>query len=100
MFASCFIGIAALLVVCESEAQFGGGVAISNCGGGLAINNCVGSNCNSNNFFGRQRRLAIEKLLAGVEKGSVDEKRQLLEEILTEVEEEEFSGERKQPSWN
>merc|ERR1711872_1061403 len=111
---SCFFVMAALLVMCESEAQFGfgGGVAVSNCvgsncnhnnafgrltSGGLAINNCVGSNCNSNNFFGRQRRLVLEKVLAGVEEESVDEKRQLLEEILTEVEEEELSGERKQP---
>merc|ERR1712098_1015865 len=53
---------------------------------------------NSNNFFGRQRRLAIEKVLAGLKRGQSMKKRQLLEEILTEVEEEELSGERKQPS--
>merc|ERR1712240_491474 len=76
---SCFFVMAALLVMCESEAQFGfgGGVAVSNCvgsncnhnnafgrltsggiggsrfGGGVAINNCVGSNCNQNNSFKR-----------------------------------------------
>merc|ERR1712098_725782 len=125
-FGICIFGMAVLLALCESEAQFGfgGGVAVSNCvgsncnqnnafggrnfgsgiggsgfgGRGVAVQNCVGSNCNSNNFFNRKRREVVEKVLAGFEEVEATEKRHLLEEILAEVEEEELSGERKQPS--
>merc|ERR1711942_4007 len=106
----CFLGMmAALLTLGGSEAQFGfgGGVGI---GGrtfgstagfgsrGVAVQNCVGSNCNSNNFFGRKRREVLEEVIARVEEEPNTERRRLLEEILTEVEEFELSGERKQPS--
>merc|ERR1711942_522233 len=120
----CFLGmLAALLNLCESEAQFGfgGGVALQNCVGsncnqnngfggrtfgstpgfgsrGVAVQNCVGSNCNSNNVFGRKRREVLEEVLARVEEEPSTERRRLLEEILTEVEEFELSGERRQPS--
>merc|ERR1711942_435171 len=119
----CFLGmLAALLNLCESEAQFGfgGGVALQNCVGsncnqnngfggrtfgsppgfgsrGVAVQNCVGSNCNSNNVFGRKRREVLEEVIARVEEEPNTERRRLLEEILTEVEEFEISGER-QPS--
>merc|ERR1711942_319188 len=106
----CFLGMmAALLTLGGSEAQFGfgGGVGI---GGrtfgstagfgsrGVAVQNCVGSNCNSNNFFGRKRREVLEEVIARVEEEPNTERRRLLEEILTEVEEFELSGERRQPS--
>merc|ERR1712058_63760 len=120
----CFLGmLAALLNLCESEAQFGfgGGVALQNCVGsncnqnngfggrtfgstpgfgsrGVAVQNCVGSNCNSNNVFGRKRREVLEEVIARVEEEPNTERRRLLEEILTEVEEFELSGERRQPS--
>merc|ERR1712058_193494 len=121
----CFLGmLAALLNLCESEAQFGfgGGVALQNCvgsncnqnngfggrtfgstpgfgsRGGVAVQNCVGSNCNSNNVFGRKRREVLEEVIARVEEEPNTERRRLLEEILTEVEEFELSGERRQPS--
>merc|ERR1712240_685976 len=125
----CFLGMmAAMLALCESEAQigFGGGAALQNCVGsncnqnnafsgrtfglgpmigspgfgsrGVAVQNYVGSNCNSNNFFGRKRREVLEKVIAGFEGEEFTEKRHLLEEILAEVEEEELSGERRQPS--
>merc|ERR1712025_697673 len=120
----CFLGmLAALLALCESEAQFGfgGGAALQNCvgsncnqnnafggrtfggpgfgsQGGVAVQNCVGSNCNSNNVFGRKRREVLEEVIARVEEKPSTERRRLLEEILTEVEEFEFSGERRQPS--
>merc|ERR1711942_602980 len=120
----CFLGMmAALLTLCESEAQFGfgGGAALqnwvgSNCnqnngfggrtfgstpgfgGQGVAVQNCVGSNCNSNNIFGRKRREVLEEVIARVEDEPNTERRRLLEEILTEVEEFELSGERRQPS--
>merc|ERR1711942_104179 len=55
-------------------------------------------NCNSNNFFMRKRREVLEKVIAGFEKDLSIEKRQLLEEILAEVEEQELSGERTQPN--
>merc|ERR1712112_195252 len=121
---NCFLGMmAALLAVCESEAQFGfgGGAALQNCvgsncnqnnafggrtfggpgfgsQGGVAVQNCVGSNCNSNNVFGRKRREVLEEVIAKVEEEPSTERRRLLEEILTEVEEFELSGERRQPS--
>merc|ERR1711942_403578 len=120
----CFLGMmAALLTLCESEAQFGfgGGAALQNCvgsncnqnngfegrtfestpgfgGQGVAVQNCVGSNCNSNNVFGRKRREVLEEVIARVEEEPNTERRRLLEEILTEVEEFELSGERRQPS--
>merc|ERR1719347_524683 len=125
----CLFGImVAMLVLCESEAQFGfgGGAALQNCVGsncnqnngfggrtfgltpgfggagfgsqGVAVQNCVGSNCNSNNVFGRKRREVLEEVIARVEEEPNTERRRLLEEILTEVEEFEFSGERRQPS--
>merc|ERR1712098_830746 len=119
----CFLGMmAALLALCESEAQFGfgGGAALQNCVGsncnqnnafggrnfggpgigsqGVAVQNCVGSNCNSNNVFGRNRREVLEEVIARVEEEPSTERRRLLEEILTEVEEFELSGERRQPS--
>merc|ERR1711942_317986 len=120
----CFLGmLAALLALCESEAQigFGGGAALQNCvgsncnqnnafdgrtfggpgfggQGGVAVQNCVGSNCNSNNLFGRKRREVLEEVIARVEEEPSTERRRLLEEILTEVEEFELSGERTQPS--
>merc|ERR1712098_947176 len=120
----CFLGmLAALLTLCESEAQFGfgGGAALQNCvgsncnqnngfggrtfgstpgfgGQGVAVQNCVGSNCNSNNVFGRKRREVLEEVIARVEEDPNTERRRLLEEILTEVEEFELSGERRQPS--
>merc|ERR1712142_664371 len=116
----CFLGmLAALLALCESEAQFGfgGGAALQNCvgsncnqnnafggrtfggpgfgsRGGVAVQNCVGSNCNSNNLFGRKRREVLEEVIARVEEEPSTERRRLLEEILTEFEE---SGERRQP---
>merc|ERR1711942_252286 len=119
----CFLGMmAALLALCESEAQigFGGGAALQNCvgsncnqnnafdgrtfggpgfggQGGVAVQNCVGSNCNSNNLFGRKRREVLEEVIARVEEEPSSERRRLLEEILTEVEEFELSGERRQP---
>merc|ERR1712098_32334 len=118
----CFLGVlAALLNLCESEAQFGfgGGVALQNCvgsncnqnngfggrtfggpgfgsQGGVAVQNCVGSNCNSNNVFGRKRREVLEEVIARVEEEPNTERRRLLEDILTEVEEFELSGERRQ----
>merc|ERR1711942_515064 len=118
----CFLGMmAALLALCESEAQigFGGGAALQNCvgsncnqnnafdgrtfggpgfggQGGVAVQNCVGSNCNSNNFFARKRREVLEEVIARVEEEPSTERRRLLEEILTEVEEFELSGERRQ----
>merc|ERR1711942_89254 len=67
-------------------------------GSGVAVQNCVGSNCNSNNFFGRKRREVLDKVIAGFEGEEFAEKRHLLEEILAEAEEEELSGERRQPS--
>merc|ERR1711942_294691 len=120
----CFLGMmAALLTLCESEAQFGfgGGAALQNCvgsncnqnngfegrtfestpgfgGQGVAVQNCVGSNCNSNNVFGRKRREVLEEVIARVEEEPNTERRRLLEEILTEVEEFELSGERRRPS--
>merc|ERR1712098_365258 len=120
----CFLGmLAALLNLCESEAQFGfgGGAALQNCAGsncnqnngfggrtfgstpgsggrGVAVQNCVGSNCNSNNFFARKRREVLEEVIARVEEEPSTERRRLLEEILTEVEEFELSGERRPPS--
>merc|ERR1712025_1262223 len=88
----CFLSMmAAMLALCESEAQFG-------FGGGAAVQNCVGSNCNSNNNFGRKRREVLEEVIARVEEEPNTERRRLLEEILTEVEEFELSGERRQPS--
>merc|ERR1719481_1845193 len=123
MFDICFLGMmAALLALCESEAQFGfgGGAALQNCvgsncnqnnafggrtiggpgfgGQGVAVQNCVGSNCNSNNLFGRKRREVLEEVIARVEEEPSTERRRLLEEILTEVEEFELSGERSQPT--
>jgi len=92
----CVFGVAALLTLCTSEAQFGRGPEID--GQGVALQNCVGSNCNSNNFFKRKRRELLEKVIAGFEEDLSIEKRQLLEEILTEVEEQELSGERTQPN--
>merc|ERR1712025_1417531 len=87
-----FLGMMAVLLnLCEGEAQFG-------FGGGAALQNCVGSNCNSNNVFGRKRREVLEEVIARVEEEPSTERRRLLEEILTEVEEFEFSGERRQPS--
>merc|ERR1712098_866364 len=93
----------------ESEAQFGvgggvgfGGRTFGSTAGfgsrGVAVQNCVGSNCNSNNFFGRKRREVLEEVIARVEEEPNTERRRLLEEILTEVEEFELSGERRQPS--
>merc|ERR1712066_34012 len=67
-------------------------------GQGVAIQNCVGSNCNSNNYFKRKRREVLEKVIAGFEEDLSIEKRQLLEEILAEVEEQELSGERTRPN--
>merc|ERR1719158_2390955 len=88
----CFLSVmAGLLALCESEAQFG-------FGGGAALQNCVGSNCNSNNVFGRKRREVLEEVIARVEEEPNTERRRLLEEILIEVEEFELSGERRQPS--
>merc|ERR1711875_1292 len=92
----CVFGVATLLTLSRSEAQFGRGPEID--GQGVALQNCVGSNCNSNNFFTRKRREVLEKVIAGFEEDLSIEKRQLLEEILTEVEEQELSGERRQPS--
>merc|ERR1711942_274784 len=121
----CSLGMmAALLALCESEAQFGfgGGAALQNCigsncnqnngfggrtfgstpgfgsQGGVAVQNCVGSNCNSNNVFGRKRREVLEEVIARVEEEPSIERRRLLDEILTEVEEFELSGESRQPS--
>merc|ERR1712025_935256 len=121
----CFLSMmAAMLALCESEAQFGfgGGAALQNCVGsncnqnngfggrnfgltpgfgslgGVAVQNCIGSNCNSNNNFGRKRREVLEEVIARVEEEPSTERRRLLEEILTEVEEFELSGERRQPS--
>merc|ERR1712112_813032 len=102
---NCFLGMmAALLALCESEAQFGfgGGAALQNCVGsncnqnnafggrtfggsgfgtsrGVAVQNCVGSNCNSNNFFGRKRREVLEEVIAKVEEEPSTERRRLLE---------------------
>jgi len=120
--------MAALLALSESEAQFGfgGGAALQNCVGsncnqnnafsgrtfglgpmigspgfgsrGVAVQNCVGSNCNSNNFFGRKRREVLEEVIAKVDEEPSTERGRLLEEILTEAEEFELSGERRQPS--
>merc|ERR1712025_831553 len=92
----CVFGVAALLTLCTSLAQFGRGSEIDE--QGVAVQNCVGSNCNSNNFFKRKRREVLEKVFAGFEEDLSIEKRQLLEEILTEVEEQELSGERTQPN--
>merc|ERR1711955_2392 len=65
---------------------------------GVAVQNCVGSNCNSNNFFGRKRREVLEEVIAKVDEEPSTERRRLLEEIPTEAEEFELSGERRQPS--
>merc|ERR1712058_126611 len=86
----------ALLTSSTSEAQSGRGPEID--GQGVALQNCVGSNCNSNNFFKRKRREVLEKVIAGFEEDLSIEERQLLEEILTEVEEQELSGERTEPN--
>merc|ERR1712058_181727 len=86
----------ALLTLCISEEQFARGPEID--GQVVAVQNCVGSNCNSNNFFMRKRREVLEKVIAGFEEDLSIEKRQLLEEILAEVEEQELSGERTQPN--
>merc|ERR1711872_314137 len=51
---------------------------------------------NSNNIFGRKRREVLEEVLARVEEEPSTERRR--QEILTEVEEFELSGERRQPS--
>merc|ERR1711875_83324 len=92
----CVFGVATLLTLSRSEAQFERGPEID--GQGVALQNCVGSNCNSNNFFKRKRREVLEKVIAGFEKDLSIEKRQLLEEILAEVKEQELSGERTQPN--
>merc|ERR1712240_32902 len=81
--------MAVMLAFCESDAQLG-------FGGGVAVQNCVGLNCNSNNIFGRKRREVLEEVLARVEEEPSTERRR--QEILTEVEEFELSGERRQPS--
>merc|ERR1712112_508148 len=33
----------------------------------VSLQNCVGSNCNSNNFFGRKRRQILEEILSEAE---------------------------------
>merc|ERR1712058_219525 len=86
----------ALLTSSTSEAQSGRGPEID--GRGVALQNCVGSNCKSNNFFKRKRREVLEKVIARFEEDLSIEERQLLEEILTEVEEQELSGERTEPN--
>merc|ERR1712112_451126 len=65
------VAVVALLEFCE--AQFGGGVSIQN---------CVGSNCNSNNFFGRRRRQVLDEILKEVEAEEAElsrEKRQAVQ---------------------
>merc|ERR1712112_743555 len=63
------VAVVALLEFCE--AQFGGGVSIQN---------CVGSNCNSNNFFGRRRRQVLDEILKEVEEAELSrEKRQAIQ---------------------
>merc|ERR1712112_224888 len=65
------VAVVALLGFCE--AQFGGGVSIQN---------CVGSNCNSNNFFGRRRRQVLDEILKEVEAEEAElsrEKRQAIQ---------------------
>merc|ERR1712112_455418 len=65
------VAVVALLEFCE--AQFGGGVSIQN---------CVGSNCNSNNFFGRRRRQVLDEILKEVEAEEAElsrEKRQAIQ---------------------
>merc|ERR1711942_337708 len=57
-----------------------------------------GSNCNSNNFFKRKRREVLEKVIARFEEDLSIEERELLEEILTEVKEQELFGERTEPN--
>merc|ERR1711942_492990 len=55
-------------------------------------------NCNSNNFFMRKRREVLEKVIGRFEEDLSIEERELLEEILTEVKEQELFGERTQPN--
>merc|ERR1711942_398099 len=65
------VAVVALIEFCE--AQFGGGVSIQN---------CVGSNCNSNNFFGRRRRQVLDEILKEVEAEEAElsrEKRQAVQ---------------------
>merc|ERR1712025_963024 len=65
------VAVVALLEFCE--AQFGGGVSIQN---------CDGSNCNSNNFFGRRRRQVLDEILKEVEAEEAElsrEKRQAVQ---------------------
>merc|ERR1711875_15199 len=65
------VAVVALIEFCE--AQFGGGVSIQN---------CVGSNCNSKNFFGRRRRQVLDEILKEVEAEEAElsrEKRQAVQ---------------------
>merc|ERR1711875_174857 len=65
------VAVVALIEFCE--AQFGRGVSIQN---------CVGSNCNSNNFFGRRRRQVLDEILKEVEAEEAElsrEKRQAIQ---------------------
>merc|ERR1712240_743466 len=59
------IAVVAFIKFCE--AQFGGGVSIQN---------CVGSNCNSNNFFGRRRRQVLDEILKEVEAEEAESSRE------------------------
>merc|ERR1712240_837925 len=59
------VAVVALIEFCE--AQFGGGVSIQN---------CVGSNCNSNNFFGRRRRQVLDEILKEVEAEEAESSRE------------------------
>merc|ERR1712240_62119 len=59
------VAVVALIKFCE--AQFGGGVSIQN---------CVGSNCNSNNFFGRRRRQVLDEILKEVEAEEAESSRE------------------------
>merc|ERR1712240_1006517 len=59
------VAVVALIKFCE--AQFGGGVSIQN---------CDGSNCNSNNFFGRRRRQVLDEILKEVEAEEAESSRE------------------------
>merc|ERR1712240_859942 len=59
------VAVVALIKFCE--AQFGGGVSIQN---------CDGFNCNSNNFFGRRRRQVLDEILKEVEAEEAESSRE------------------------
>jgi len=75
---SLLIGLIILLEYCQVDAQFGFG----------QVQNCVGSRCNQNNF-GRKRREILEEILAEVE---AEEDSAKLAKRQTEAEEQNCQG--------